>query len=53
MLCHLQVLGNETEFLRGCKLVVDTVSFDTDIIVSTFEVNIRVLGGLLSAHGEV
>lgn len=32
------------------QLVLAQVSFDTDIVVSTFEANIRVLGGLLGAH---
>ena len=60
------VLGNTTEFARASRLVLDTVSFDRDTNVSVFEVcthvvgvshalsdvqtNIRVLGGLLSAH---
>jgi mannosidase alpha-like ER degradation enhancer 3 len=29
------------------------VSFDRDLVVSTFETNIRVLGGLLSAHALI
>lgn len=46
----LAILGNLTEFYRASELVMSTVSFDTDITVSTFETNIRVLGGLLGAH---
>lgn len=30
--------------------MIDGVDFDSDISVSVFETNIRVLGGLLSAH---
>eukprot|EP00051_Salpingoeca_urceolata_P022994 m.384968 g.384968 ORF g.384968 m.384968 type:complete len:794 (+) comp20050_c6_seq4:476-2857(+) len=46
----LVVLGNTTEFYRAVQLVVQQVKFDADFVVSTFETNIRVLGGLLSAH---
>ena len=44
------VFGNFTMFERGVRRVVDDVSFDVDAHVSVFEMNIRVLGGLLSAH---
>lgn len=43
-------MGNATEFKRAVKQVVDTVSFDKPSTVQIFEANIRVLGGLLSAH---
>ena len=33
-----------------CPQVISTVSFDSDLVVSVFETNIRVVGGLLSAH---
>eukprot|EP00111_Clytia_hemisphaerica_P024722 TCONS_00072869-protein len=46
----LLVMGNVTEFERVAKLLVSTLSFDQDINVSVFETNIRVVGGLLSAH---
>ena len=46
----LAVMGNATEFKRAVKQVVDTVSFDKPSTVQIFEANIRVLGGLLSAH---
>ncbi|XP_028392364.1 ER degradation-enhancing alpha-mannosidase-like protein 2 [Dendronephthya gigantea] len=46
----LLVMGNETEFVRVAGLLVDTLDFDRDINVSVFETNIRVVGGLLSAH---
>lgn len=43
-------MGNETEFKRAVKLVIDNVTFDNDSIVQVFEVTIRIIGGLLSAH---
>ncbi|TNN59026.1 ER degradation-enhancing alpha-mannosidase-like protein 2 [Liparis tanakae] len=46
----LLVLGNQTEFQRVASLLQDTVDFDIDVNVSVFETNIRVVGGLLSAH---
>eukprot|EP00043_Microstomoeca_roanoka_P006328 m.61987 g.61987 ORF g.61987 m.61987 type:complete len:771 (-) comp13370_c0_seq3:153-2465(-) len=46
----LAVLGNLTEFYRAVQLTIEHVSFDRDIVVSTFETNIRMLGGLLGAH---
>ncbi|KJH40883.1 PA domain protein [Dictyocaulus viviparus] len=44
----LVVIGALDEFERAVRLVVDNVRFDSDLIVSVFETNIRVLGGLLS-----
>ncbi len=44
------VLGNKTAFEEGVRLVAERVRFDVDAHVSLFEMNIRVLGGLLSAH---
>ncbi|KAJ4934331.1 hypothetical protein JOQ06_007129 [Pogonophryne albipinna] len=46
----LLVLGNQTEFQRVASLLQDTVDFDIDVNASVFETNIRVVGGLLSAH---
>lgn len=46
----LVIMGDLKEFESSVKRVVDTVTFDSDIVVSVFEVNIRVLGGLISAH---
>ncbi|XP_014243854.1 ER degradation-enhancing alpha-mannosidase-like protein 3 [Cimex lectularius] len=46
----LVILGDISEFEHAVKLVIKDVSFDSDIVVSVFETNIRVLGGLLSAH---
>ncbi|XP_045509540.1 ER degradation-enhancing alpha-mannosidase-like protein 3 [Colias croceus] len=46
----LAVMGDFSEFSRAIKLVIRDVTFDHDIIVSVFETNIRMVGGLLSAH---
>lgn len=46
----LVILGDFDEFEKAVKLVIKDVTFDTDVVVSVFETNIRVLGGLLSAH---
>ncbi|XP_043278333.1 ER degradation-enhancing alpha-mannosidase-like protein 3 [Venturia canescens] len=46
----LVVLGDLGEFENAVRLVVRDVTFDTDVIVSLFETNIRMLGGLLSGH---
>lgn len=45
----LIVMGNHTEFRRVVKLLED-IDFDTETNVSVFETNIRIVGGLLSAH---
>jgi mannosidase alpha-like ER degradation enhancer 1 len=46
-----QILGNYEEFERAIGLVLKHVtSFDINSKVQVFEVTIRVLGGLLSAH---
>ncbi|KAM7538392.1 hypothetical protein Aperf_G00000065990 [Anoplocephala perfoliata] len=46
----LAVFGNVTEFKRAVKLVSETLSFNKPSVVQIFEANIRILGGLLSAH---
>ncbi|XP_046389627.1 ER degradation-enhancing alpha-mannosidase-like protein 3 [Ischnura elegans] len=46
----LVILGDLKEFEQAVKLVARDVSFDSDIVVSVFETNIRILGGLLSGH---
>uniref|UniRef100_A0A6B2EDQ8 alpha-1,2-Mannosidase n=1 Tax=Phlebotomus kandelakii TaxID=1109342 RepID=A0A6B2EDQ8_9DIPT len=46
----LVILGDLEEFEHAVKLVIQNVSFDNNIIVSVFETNIRMIGGLLSAH---
>ncbi|XP_053384353.1 ER degradation-enhancing alpha-mannosidase-like protein 2 isoform X2 [Mercenaria mercenaria] len=46
----LVIMGNTSEFRRVANLVIEKMDFDDDINVSVFETNIRVVGGLLSAH---
>lgn len=46
----LYILGNYTEFDRAVNAVARNVRFSIDRNVSVFETNIRVVGGLLSAH---
>ncbi|CAD5224704.1 unnamed protein product [Bursaphelenchus okinawaensis] len=46
----LLIMGNETEFLRAVDLILANVDVDANVNVSVFETNIRVVGGLLSAH---
>jgi mannosidase alpha-like ER degradation enhancer 2 len=43
-------MGNHTEFLRAVDLVLKNADTDANVNVSVFETNIRVVGGLLSAH---
>lgn len=40
----LVVLGDLPEFDRAVSKVISDVSFDRDVVVSVFEINIRVLG---------
>ncbi|XP_010678691.2 alpha-mannosidase I MNS5 isoform X1 [Beta vulgaris subsp. vulgaris] len=49
-LSSLLILGNNTEFERGVSWLSENLSFDVDARVNLFECNIRVLGGLVSAH---
>lgn len=46
----LPIMGNQVRFEEGVRNVIETVSFDVDSKVQVFEVTIRMLGGLLSAH---
>ncbi|NWQ81754.1 EDEM2 protein, partial [Columbina picui] len=46
----LQILGNVSEFQRVVNVLQEGVDFDIDVNASVFETNIRVVGGLLSAH---
>lgn len=46
----LAVIGNYSEFRRVAQLIIDNAHFDMNINVSVFETNIRIIGGLLSAH---
>ncbi|KAJ4756888.1 hypothetical protein LUZ62_091293 [Rhynchospora pubera] len=49
-LSTLLVLGNFIEFQRGVMWLSENLTFDVDARVNLFECNIRVLGGLISAH---
>ncbi|XP_038069727.1 ER degradation-enhancing alpha-mannosidase-like protein 2 [Patiria miniata] len=46
----LAIMGNYSEFRRVSTLLQSHLDFSEDINVSVFETNIRVVGGLLSAH---
>ncbi|XP_044728045.1 ER degradation-enhancing alpha-mannosidase-like protein 2 [Chrysoperla carnea] len=46
----LAVMGNHTEFQRVVNILTTNANFDANINVSVFETNIRIIGGLLSAH---
>jgi Glycosyl hydrolase family 47 len=46
----LILMGLEEEARKTRTLILETLSFDTDIEVKNFEITIRILGGLLSAH---
>ena len=39
-----QVLGEVEEFEKAVRLVISDVRFDSDLVVSVFETNIRVMG---------
>ncbi|KAK6924892.1 Glycoside hydrolase family 47 [Dillenia turbinata] len=49
-LSSLVILGNQTEFRRAVSWLSENLNFDVDARVNLFECNIRVLGGLVSAH---
>lgn len=46
----LAIMGNYSEFQRIVDLLSAKTDFDANINVSVFETNIRIIGGLLSAH---
>uniref|UniRef100_A0A6Q2Y631 alpha-1,2-Mannosidase n=1 Tax=Esox lucius TaxID=8010 RepID=A0A6Q2Y631_ESOLU len=46
----LVLLNKTTEFEAAVRRVLRDVRLDNDIVVSVFETNIRVLGGLLGGH---
>ncbi|XP_052825291.1 ER degradation-enhancing alpha-mannosidase-like protein 3 isoform X2 [Octopus bimaculoides] len=46
----LAILGQLEEFENAVQLVIKNTKFDNDVVVSVFETNIRVLGGLLGGH---
>ncbi|KAK3035802.1 hypothetical protein RJ639_034618 [Escallonia herrerae] len=49
-LSSLVILGNNTEFERAVVWLSENLTFDVDARINLFECNIRVLGGLVSAH---
>lgn len=46
----MMVMGLTEEAERVKRYVIDSVDFDKDIFVKTFEVNIRILGGLMAMY---
>ncbi|KAG5886978.1 hypothetical protein JTB14_006620 [Gonioctena quinquepunctata] len=46
----LAIMGNHSEFQRVVDILSTKIDFDANINVSVFETNIRIIGGLLSAH---
>lgn len=44
------LMGLREEATRAKKLILDSLSFDRDFPVQVFEVTIRLLGGLITAH---
>jgi mannosidase alpha-like ER degradation enhancer 2 len=46
----LVIMGNDTEFRRAADVVLNSIDVDANVNVSVFETNIRVVGGLLTAH---
>jgi len=44
------IMGKPSDFDNAVRLVIQHVSFDQDSTVQVFELTIRALGGLLSAH---
>ncbi|KAM3703824.1 hypothetical protein ACB098_04G125900 [Castanea mollissima] len=49
-LSSLLIMGNSSEFERAVLWLSQNITFDVDARVNLFECNIRVLGGLVSAH---
>jgi len=46
----LLLVGLQAEAARAKGLILEKLSFDRDVSVKNFEITIRLLGGLLSAH---
>ncbi|KAI1715825.1 glycosyl hydrolase family 47 domain-containing protein [Ditylenchus destructor] len=46
----LVVVGEYAEFENAVRLITKDVRFDSDLVVSVFETNIRMVGGLISGH---
>lgn len=44
------IMGLKEEAAEAQKVILENLSFDKDVSVQVFEINIRVLGGLLSAY---
>lgn len=40
----LAIIGDYDEFEHAVKLVIDNVKLDSDIVISVFETNIRMIG---------
>ncbi|KAL4283087.1 hypothetical protein GQ457_16G024100 [Hibiscus cannabinus] len=49
-LSSLVIMGNNTEFERAVRWLSENLTFNVDARINLFECNIRVLGGLISAH---
>ncbi|KAI3454549.1 hypothetical protein Pfo_011212 [Paulownia fortunei] len=49
-LSSLAILGNHSEFEKAVLWLSENLTFDVDARINLFECNIRVLGGLVSAH---
>lgn len=49
-LSTLVVMGLDEELKKTTDYIAQTLAFDKDINVSNFEITIRILGGLVSAH---
>ncbi|KAG6540826.1 hypothetical protein Mapa_017804 [Marchantia paleacea] len=49
-LTSLAILGNSSEFEKSVNWLGENLSFNLDVRVNVFECNIRLLGGLISAH---
>jgi mannosidase alpha-like ER degradation enhancer 3 len=46
----LVVLGEFDEFESAVRLAIENIRFDSDLVVSVFETNIRMVGGLISGE---
>jgi len=46
----LAIFNRTADFKWASNYIANKVSFDKDAVVSSFEINIRVIGGLLGAH---
>lgn len=42
------MVGEYDEFENAVNLIVNDVKFDSDLVISVFETNIRMVGGLIS-----